>query len=57
MSTDKILDLIFIHDLLVHHQLCKPMNYVDLRVRMQTDNQFVEALEKWSTILHKEESI
>ena len=51
MTTEETLMLIFVHDLLVNLQVTEPMSYIQLRAKLQTDQEFVEWLRAYRNIM------
>lgn len=45
------LTLVFIHDMLVMAGIEEPLSYIDLRVKLQTDTEFVERLKAYHNLM------
>lgn len=50
-NTEETLMLIFVHDLLVNMEVTEPMSYIQLRAKLQTDQEFVNWLRAYHNIM------
>jgi hypothetical protein len=56
VTTLETLELIWTHDILVIHKITEPMTYIDIRVKLQTDLDFVEYLQAYRKLLIKDDT-
>ncbi len=53
-STEETLQLIFVSDILANYQIIPRYSYLDLRVKLQTDEEFVKLLTTYRDIMTQE---
>jgi hypothetical protein len=53
-STEETLQLIFVSDILANYKIIPKYSYIDLRVKLQTDKEFVKLLTTYKDIMMKE---
>ena len=54
MTTEETLKLILVSDILTNYKIIPRYSYIDLRVKLQTDKEFVKLLTTYKDIMMKE---
>jgi hypothetical protein len=55
MTTNQMLHLLFVHDVLVSYKITPPLTYIEIRSKIDTDKEFVQYLQAYSKLLTTKE--
>ncbi len=51
MRTSELLTLLFVHDILVSYNITEPLNYLEIRKKIDVDEEFVRYLQAYKKLL------